>query len=575
MDANLSLTGASWKKEGADPKHTKSMAGLSGCTKELIECLALRGATSIEDAERILSPSIDHLHHSSSMHGVDRAVERIKLAVKNSESVRIVTDYDVDGTTSSLILQATLRLLGLSVTYHIPNRKGEGYGFSCIAAQKAADDGVGLLITADIGVRDHASVELSNELGVDVIICDHHLPAGESVPQGAIVLCPPQECCDYPNPSLAACGVSLKLAEALLAEHPKRDLIILSLMKLVAIGTVADVVDLMNPENRALVALGLEQINVTRNAPGLNALLEVSGATLGAVTAADIGFKIGPRINAAGRISSATTIVDLISCKEHDKARAIANQVEKLNLERRAIQEALLDEISADLLGPEAPPVPNVIVVSGDEQLGWHRGITGIVAARIRDKFNRPALVVSYNGDTAVGSMRSIPALHSVHLLDSCSDLLQKYGGHPAAAGFSLPTDKVSEFRERLNIKAGEMLDDEQPPHSYTADLKVSPERLNIDLVDDLARLEPHGKGNPRPRLWVVGVKISSANTMKDVHLKLRLKGANAEAIWWKGAQYEPQLLEADSVDLLGSLEVNTWGGRRRVQFIISDARLN
>jgi single-stranded-DNA-specific exonuclease len=575
MDSILSITGATWNKDLADPKHTDSMSGLSGCTTELIECLALRGATSISDAQRILSPSMDHLHAPDSMHGVDRAVTRIKLAVANHETVRIVTDYDVDGTTSSLILQATLRLLGLSVTYHIPNRKGEGYGFSCVAAQKAADDGVSLLITADIGVRDHASVELANKLGVDVIICDHHLPAGESVPSGAIVLCPPQDCCNYPNPSLAACGVSLKLAEALLIDHPKRELIIRSLMKLVAIGTVADVVDLMNPENRALVSLGLEQINETRNAPGLNALLEVSGATLGAVSAADIGFKIGPRINAAGRISSATTIVDLLSCKDHDKAREIAKEVEKLNLERRAIQDALLEEISGDLLGPDAPPIPNVIVISGDEQRGWHRGITGIVAARIRDKFNRPALVVSYNGDTAVGSMRSIPTMHSVHLLDSCSDLLQKYGGHPAAAGFSLSTDKISEFRERLNSKAEEMLDGEHSPPSHTADLKVTADRLNIELVDQLARLEPHGKGNPRPRLWVEGVKIASANTMKDVHLKLRLKGAKAEAIWWKGAEYEPQLLKADSVDLLGSLQVNTWGGRRRVQFIISDARLN
>ena len=575
MDTNLSVTGASWTKDVSNPKHTSSMAGLTDCTPELIECLALRGAASIADAQRILSPSIEHLHAPSSMYGVDRAVERIQQAITKGEKVRIVTDYDVDGTTSSLILQATLRLLGLSVTYHIPNRKGEGYGFSCVAAQKAADDGVSLLITADIGVRDHKSVDLANKLGVDVIICDHHLPAGESVPEDAIVLCPPQDSCNYPNPSLAACGVSLKLAEALLTKHPKRELIIRSLMKLVAIGTVADVVDLMNPENRALVALGLEQINETRNTAGLTALLEVSGATLGAISAADIGFKIGPRINAAGRISSATTIVDLLSCKEPSEARTIAKQVEKLNLERRAIQESLLEEISADLLGSNASPVPNVIVVSGDEQLGWHRGITGIVAARIRDRFNRPALVVSYNGDTAVGSMRSTASLHSVQLLDSCADILQKYGGHPAAAGFSLHTEMISEFRERLNSKAEEMLKGEQPPPSYTADLKLPPARLNIELVDQLSRLEPHGKGNPRPRLWVEGVKIASARTMKKVHLKLRLQGANAEAIWWKGAQHEQQLLEADSVDLLGSLEVNTWGGRRRVQFIISDARLN
>ena len=575
MDTNLSVTGALWTKDVSNPKHTSSMAGIKNCTPELIECLALRGATSAVDAERILFPSIEHLHAPSSMYGVAMAVERIGRAVEQGEKVRIVTDYDVDGTTSSLILQATLRLLGLSVTYHIPNRKGEGYGFSCVAAQKAADDGVSLLITADIGVRDHKSVDLANKLGVDVIICDHHLPAGESVPGGAIVLCPPQDSCNYPNPSLAACGVSLKLAEALLTKHPKRDLIIRSLMKLVAIGTVADVVDLMNPENRALVALGLEQINETRNTAGLTALLEVSGATLGAISAADIGFKIGPRINAAGRISSATTIVDLLSCKEPSEARTIAKQVEKLNLERRAIQESLLEEISADLLGSNASPVPNVIVVSGDEQLGWHRGITGIVAARIRDRFNRPALVVSYNGDTAVGSMRSTASLHSVQLLDSCADILQKYGGHPAAAGFSLKTDKISEFRERLNSKAEEMLKGEQPPPSYTADLKLSVERLNIDLVDQLSRLEPHGKGNPRPRLWVQGVKIASIRTMKNAHLKMRLNGTSAEAIWWKGSDYEQQLLEAETVDLLGSLEVNTWGGRRRVQFIISDARLN
>ncbi len=532
-------------------------------------CLALR--TPNPDQARIwLRPSLDHMHDPHLIMGMEKAVERIRQAITNNERIRIVTDYDVDGTTSSLILQSTLRILGAGplLDYHIPNRFNEGYGFSTVAAQQAADDGIQLIITADIGVRDHAAVELAKTKGVDVIICDHHLPAGASVPIDAVsVLCPPQVGCEYPNKALAACGVSLKLAQALLEEHPRRTAILRSMLKVAAIGTVADVVDLSTSENRCIVAQGIQGLRAGIHAPGLHALMEVAGVQ-GEITAEDLGFKIGPRINAAGRLAKATSIIELFDERDPDRARAKAQTLDALNSKRQEIQRGLVDQILDTL----TDPLPPFIVVWGEESKGWHRGVVGIVAAKIRDATHRPTAIISISGEEARGSVRSLPGYHAVKGLNSVSTLLLAHGGHPAAAGFSIEKQHLVTLKDGLCTWADAQSVDTTA--SIDVDAICTPEALRTPdaniLAQGLSDLAPFGKGNPSPLLQVDGVMARDIRPMGEKHIRMRL--VDIDAVWWNG-RIHSHTLKQGPISIVGSLGYNNWRGRRSIRFTISDAR--
>ena len=450
-DGHRSMTDSVWKELPADPEVVLDLVERHRLSSVAARVVANRIAS--DPAYEWRRPTLDDLLDPALMFGMDRAVARVRQAVSRGERVRLITDYDVDGTTSSLILQATFKIAGarssgpqLQVDYHIPDRFEDGYGFSVKAAETAVRDGVDLIVTADIGVRDHAAVNAARAGGVDVLICDHHLPSGAAVPDNAIVLCPPQAACDYPNRHLAACGVSMKLAQAVLADHPKYPAILDSLLKLAAIGTVADLVPLTTAENRAIVSLGLDRLNRGPHHPGLAALLAVSKNGDGAIGETDLGFGVGPRINAAGRVAHARMVVDLLTCRDPIQARKMARALDDLNTERKNIQRRLTTAALA-LVTDEPDPF---VVVAGPEEEGWHRGVVGIVASKIKEKVFRPAAVLSIQGDFAVASVRSIPGVHAVEALDSVSDLLVKYGGHPAAAGFTVPTDKIHELRRRL-----------------------------------------------------------------------------------------------------------------------------
>ncbi len=490
------------------------------------------------------------------MAGMGVALARLRRAVRDGERIRIVTDYDVDGTTSSLILQSALRILGVTdaLSYHIPDRFDEGYGFSVRAADRAADDGVGLLVTADIGVRDHAAVTRAQERGVDVIVCDHHLPDGGVVPADAhAVLCPPQDGCDYPNVSLAACGVSLKVAQALLREHPRYDRFVRSLLKVAAIGTVADVVDLGTPENRAIVALGLEALRHDRHSPGLTALLEVSGVDPSQVQASDLGFRLGPRINAAGRLDSAMSVIELFFERDPDTARARAR--------------VLVREVRAGL---PAEPEPFVLAW-GAEGDGWHRGVVGIVAARVRDAAHRPTAIVSVQGDRAVGSVRSLPGVHAVEALDRARDLLIRYGGHPVAAGFTVPTEHLPALQERLSAHAREAAAGALPLPTLQVEELCPADQANGQLAAALERLGPYGKGNAEPLLVLPGVRPTDLRPLGKGGKHLRFSIGELDAVWWSGDHHARDL--QGTVSLAGRLGFNTWRGRKTVRFTVEDAR--
>ncbi len=566
----LSLGGATWTLLPTELPAGSARGGVSDPT--VLRCMALRG---FDPAAGWLEPQLGHLLDPHTMRNMDAAVDRLREAVRNGERLRVITDYDVDGTTSSLILQAALSVVSptTQLDYHIPDRFTEGYGFSELAARKAASDGIGLLVTADIGVRDHAAVHAAKQAGVDVLICDHHLPPGADVPTEATVLCPPQASCTYGNRSLAACGVSYKLAEALLEGHPRRDTLLASLRKLVAIGTVADLVPLTTLENRALVALGLDELNHGQHAPGLAALLEVSGAKRGEIDTTTIGYQIAPRINAAGRVARATHVVELLTCRDPAEAARLAAELDRLNTERRELQHHLVDvalRAAADVADP-------FVVVAGAEGDGYHRGIVGIVASRLKDDLNRPVAVVSIQGEFAVGSIRSVPAVHAVRALDAAADLLEKYGGHPAAAGFTVRADRLDALRLRLNAYAANAAHDGSV-RELEYDAEVAPSSLDDRLRVALARLAPFGMGNPEPRLVVPGARLDDVRRIgqRQQHLKARL-GENRwriEVVGWGLGEHAEAVSGGRPVDLLGTLSENHWQGRRSLQLKLTDVRV-
>lgn len=574
MTEPLSWTGARWVLHEGSATHVARIERETGLAHTAARCLAGRLDTA-QDARGWLAPSLDQLHDPYAMLGMEAAVARLRAALDRRERIRIITDYDVDGTTSSLILQAALRVLqpDAAISYHIPSRFDEGYGFSVRAAEQAAADGIGLVVTADIGVRDHASVAAARDRGVDVLVCDHHLPAGASVPPGALVLCPPQDGCSYPNPSLAACGVSLKLAQALLASHPKLERILRSMLKLAAIGTVADLVPLTTLENRAIVALGLEELNRGPHHAGLRALLDVCRLQGGALGARDLGFRIGPRINAAGRIAEASLVVQLLTSRDESEARELADRLDALNAQRREIQRSLAKR-ALEQLGPEPPPF---VVVAGTEEEGWHRGVVGIVASRVKDEAHRPAAVVSVQGALAVGSVRSIAAVHAVRALDSVADLLLKYGGHPAAAGFTVRTADLDALRARLCDFVVQHADPTELVPTRRVDAVLEASDVDRALLADLRRLGPHGMGNPRPALLVRGVQPRNAVVRGQERSLLKFSilppGSGwVDAIWWGQAERLEQV-QAGPIDVLASLGENVWQGRSTLQLEVRDAR--
>lgn len=565
---SLSLTQSRWELAPAPADRIEALIA-GGMSPVAARCAASRWSEA--PAASLLEPSRDHLHDPYLMRNMDVASERLRRAERDRERVRIITDYDVDGTTSSLLLQAALSLIGggASMDYHIPNRFEEGYGFSVKAAEKAVADGVGLIVTADIGVRDHKAVEVARNGGVDVLICDHHLPDGEDVPADAIVLCPPQRDCAYPNRSLAACGVSLKLAEALLAAHPKRDAIMRSMWKLAAIGTVADLVSLATLENRAIVSLGLAELNRGPHHPGLAALLAAAGLDgERRIRESDLGFRIGPRINAAGRLADATLVVELLNCRDPDRAKALAEHIDQLNTERRDIQRRLADS-AIEAVG-ESPA--DFVVVSGSEEEGWHRGVVGIVASRLKDELYRPAAVVSIQGELAVGSIRSVAGVHAVEALDSVADLLVKYGGHPAAAGFTVPTDKLGELSDRLAAFVRESCAEDALQRTLRYDADLRPQDLTHALEEELGALGPFGMNNPRPRLVIRNAELDWVDVKANGRLlKGRIHGSRCDAVWWDAAEHRARLATGPA-DLLGKLEINEWQGRRFLQLVLTDA---
>ncbi len=586
-DPSAGAGGAGVRAEVSEAPGSAGAAGLldrlqaeTGENRILLQCLLNRGFSKAEEIRKFLAPEfVNDLHSPFLLRDMERAVERLRRAIVDRERIMIVTDFDVDGTTSSVILSNTLRLVGGGdlVTCYIPDRFTEGYGLSRQIVERAAAEGFQIIVTADIGIKSHAEARMARDLGIDLIICDHHLPDGEDVPADAFaVLCPKGSSgVDYPNKHLAACGVSLKLADALLEGHEKRAAILASLAKLTAIGTIADMVDLSAGENRAIVAHGLRALNQPSNNPGLRALLKLAQVN-SPVTAFDIGFRIGPRINAAGRVAHADSVLALFDAKTQDEAMKIAFKLDAMNAQRQHIQSVLLEKLKGLIEGRDSE-LDRVLVFAGAEAEGFHRGVIGIACSKIVDLTGRPTLICSIDEEgIAHGSARSINGFHLVEALDAVSDTLIKYGGHPMAAGFTIAAAKIEEMRYRLNRHAAELLSDDDIGRSLSADAEIGLEDATADLARALARLEPHGIGNPQPLFLIRRAPLRSVQNLKEKHLKLLIgrEKTQIEALWWNAAELRPKLTGAREISLMCRLEINKWNGRENCQLRVVDAAI-
>ena len=521
------------------------------CPSAIASLLVTRGVRDSDTARRFLAPSLDDLHDPLLLLGMRPAVERIRTAVANGERILIYGDYDVDGTTATVLLKTAIERIAqrdqpAKVTYHVPHRLREGYGIQNVRLAEAAVDGVKLVISVDTGIRAFAAAAEAKALGLDLIVTDHHLPDGvEGVPEAVAVINPAQAGCRYPNKHLCGAGVAFKLAHALLLAHapdePARErlanVLVPSFLKLVAIATVADSVELTG-ENRAIVWLGLREL---RNPvqPGLRALMQVSRLALDkSPTAREVGFALGPRINAAGRMDVASDVVELFLTRDHELASTLAEKLDMLNEERRATEAAALQAIELQLLSmrnPSGTYPAECFVLDHPE---WHRGVLGILASRVVDRTGRPALVMSSKDGEAHGSGRSIPGFHlldaltAIHECQPGERLFTRFGGHAHAVGFSLPAEQLPSLRDRMREHSGRQLTVAMLLPGIACDVEVKAADLTAELLVWLERCAPFGHGNEEPVFFVAGLRLCGPpRIIKDTHLCLPVAAGSPKAV--------------------------------------------
>jgi len=498
----------------------------------LSDLLVGRGIDAPEAAARFLAPALSDLHDPLLMSGMKPALDRLEAALERKEKILIYGDYDVDGTTAIVILKTAIELCGGTADFHVPHRIREGYGMRDEVIERAAADGVRLIISVDTGIRAFAAAETARRTGIDLIVTDHHLPGTDGVPQALVVVNPNQAGCDYPCKYLCGAGVAFKLAQGLMQRRldaKDQSRLLMSFMKVVAIATIADAVPLLG-ENRVFAKLGLQGLRRPVNA-GLKALLNVANLGDGrALTSTEVAFRVAPRLNAAGRMDVARDVVALFDEKDGARAQQIAERLDGLNAERQEEERRIVDSIFRRLDDEPELRDSYCVVVDGE---GWHRGVIGITASRVVERHGRPALVISREGDEAHGSGRSIAAFHLLQAMESCPDLFSRYGGHAHAVGFALPSANIEKLRQHLDGYARTRLTlaDFEPSMDFDRELPLS--EVTPELHQALVLLEPFGMDNREPVFTARAVRLMAPpQALKDKHVRLRVApSANGLAI--------------------------------------------
>jgi single-stranded-DNA-specific exonuclease len=569
------MVGPIWQSQACDEQAALRLASSLRIEPIVARLLCQRGLADADLAARFLNPSLEHLHDPMALADMHRAVERIVTAIARKERIAIHGDYDVDGVTSTVILRRLLERLGADVVHFIPERLRDGYGLQPSAIERLHADGVSLVISVDCGIRGAEAGQRAREIGVDLIITDHHEP-DTRLPPAYAVINPKRHDCRYPDKYLAGVGVALKLVQAL-CRHTGRESWLPGFVKIAAIGTLADVVPLVG-ENRVIAKIGLDLLSRGPHKAGLRALLEVAGLHGKAIDSYHISFMVAPRLNAAGRMSTPDLATRLLLASDEaliEETRALALELDGENVKRQEEEAAILAAAKKIVQTDPEIGARSVLVVAGD---GWHRGVIGIVASKLVDAFHRPAIVLSLDDGVGQGSCRSIPGFDMLGALERCAPMLVRFGGHKQAAGLSLAAERVREFRGAINAVADETLGPEDLMPRLRIDGDLTFRGITGGVSSGVAALAPFGAGNPRPVFAARGVEIIDGPRMlKERHLKMALKqdGRIFRAIAWRAAERHDYLAEhRAALDVAFSLEQNQYNGETYTELSIADFRL-
>ena len=576
--------------------NTAKLAEDLGVSEVVAKLLVNRDIYKLDTAKEFLDSSIDNLYNGLDMLGMSGAVELMKNSINNNEKILIVGDYDVDGVISTYVLYTAISKCGGNVSFHIPDRIKEGYGINESIIRKASDDNVDIIITCDNGIAAIEQVKLAKELGLKVIITDHHdVPFIEEneerkyvVPDADFVINPKQENCNYKFDKICGAGVAYKFIECLYKEFNIDKEELYDLLQYVAIATVCDVVDLIS-ENRIIVKEGLKRINNTSNI-GLRALFKETGLEDKEITVYSLGFVIGPSINASGRLEQAEWALKMLLSDNEIEAKELAEKLNDLNKERQELTKEGLEE-AIEIIEKNNMTKDKVLVVYLEDV---HESIAGIIAGRVREKYNLPTIILTKAHDGAKGSGRSIEEYNMFEELLKCKDLLGKFGGHPMAAGMSIPNENIDEFRNRLNNVT--TLTDEDIIPKVSIDMGLSLSQINYELIDQISLLEPYGKANPKPTFGMKKLKVVEARILGKNRNVLKLKLTDGR-LYIEGIYFgDIEGFENSVKDELGEIEynkvfsgasnnlyldiicmpdINEFNGNKKVQLVISNYRIS
>lgn len=564
----MSSTEPQWHVAACDEDGAAALAAASGIPAAAGRALFLRGLTSAREVERFLNPSLDHLHDPSLLPDLDVGVDRIAAAVRSGERICVHGDYDADGVTSAALLVRTLRALRADVTYRLPHRRREGYDIKPASVDEAVANGVRVILTCDCGVTAVETAVRANELGIDLVITDHHEP-GPELPTAFAVVNPKRLDAAYPFPDLAGVGVAFKFAQGVVRKlgHDERRFME-HFVDLAALGTVSDVVPLID-ENRAIVRYGLDAIPRSKKL-GLQTMLRATRLLGKPLTAHSLGYVLGPRINAVGRLEDASTALNLLLTGDEAEAGLLMAEMERCNSERRAEQDRMLQE-ALEQIERRNVSDSHVLVLSKE---GWNTGVVGIVAQKICELYYRPTLLISRDeaSGTGGGSARSTPDFNLIEGLRGCADLLSRFGGHASAAGLSLDLANIEPLEDRLTEIARATVGEEIPPVCIELDSELSAEQITRELADVLAAMEPFGTGNPEPLFVTRRLVVERRERVGDgSHLKMRLGSHGAaplECIAFGMGELASQIQPGGQVDLCYNIRLNTFNGAQSVQLI-------
>ena len=529
------------------------------------QILVNRGIEDTEKAEHFISAEMKDLHDPFLLKDMKKAVDRIMLAKEQNDKVLIYGDYDVDGVTSSAILHNILKKMGITVSNHIPHRMDDGYGLSHDIGEQALEDGVNLIITFDCGITAFDEVDELNKMGLEIIIIDHHEPSGGRRPDAYAVIDPKQEECAYPFRDLAAVGLVAKLAQALTGEISGE------VLDLTAIGTVADVVPLVD-ENRIFVKRGLPQIANTTN-KGLKALIEISKINGKKISPYHVGFVLGPRINAAGRMDSAHTSLNLFLSEDEKSALSYARDLDRHNLDRQKMQKDIVAE-AFDIIESQEEFLSHKVIVLSKE--GWHKGVLGIVASKISDKYYKPTIVISVEGGVGTASGRSIEGFHLYNALDNCSSCLEDFGGHEGAVGLTIMEDNIDSFRALINEVADKVLEIKKLTPTLFIDGEIELADLNLSLAEKIQTLEPFGEGNEVPLFCSRNLIVkSNPQILAKETLKFWVTDGSVavSAVGFGMSKFKDIVQIGNRVDLAYQISIDDWNKAPTIQLILKDIK--